>query len=180
LPADPHDPHWLRVRTELRKAVSDSTWDLWLAPLAYREFDGAVLTITAPAETRGWIADRFGRLLQACAAVALGPDVEVDVVAGDGLRALLADRQRLVAHDDAHVRALRAGVDVVEPAQVDLECALQRVLGVVGAQRHGARGPQQRRAVARHQCVHAGVRIRPARRGAQRHATPHGVLLVRP
>ncbi|HEX8103447.1 MAG TPA: chromosomal replication initiator protein DnaA [Solirubrobacteraceae bacterium] len=87
MPTDPNDPRWLRVRSELRRAVSDSTWDLWLAPLTFEGADGTVLTIAAPVETRAWVADRFGRLLQACAAAVLGPEIDVEVIpAGDDER----------------------------------------------------------------------------------------------
>jgi chromosomal replication initiator protein len=56
-----------------------------VAPLARAlsgTIDGNVVTVHAPEERRGWIADRFGRLLQACAASVLGPDAEVRVVGG--------------------------------------------------------------------------------------------------
>ena len=84
LSTDPDDPRWLRIRAELRKAVTESTWHLWLEPLSCARLDGPVLTIAAPDETRDWVADRFGRLLQACAAAVLGPDAEVDVVGASG------------------------------------------------------------------------------------------------
>ncbi len=83
-PADDPDPLWLRIRSEVRQAVGDSTWHLWLEPLELARIDGHVLTVEVPAERRGWIADRFGRLLQACAAAVLGPEAEVHVVAADG------------------------------------------------------------------------------------------------
>jgi chromosomal replication initiator protein len=83
LPFD-HDPlerPWQRIRAELRRAVGDSTWQLWLEPLAARELVGDVLVVEAPDAVRGWVGDRFGRLLQACAAAVLGPDVRVELVA---------------------------------------------------------------------------------------------------
>src|SRR3954453_20987025 len=52
-------------------------------PLRAREVGGSALVIEAPAEIRPWVADHFGRLLQACAAAVLGPEVEVDLVASD-------------------------------------------------------------------------------------------------
>ncbi|MBA3747518.1 MAG: chromosomal replication initiator protein DnaA, partial [Solirubrobacterales bacterium] len=39
--------------------------------------------VAAPDEIRSWVADRFGRVLQTCAASILGPQVSVDVVAPD-------------------------------------------------------------------------------------------------
>jgi chromosomal replication initiator protein len=71
---------WRLIRAELRRAVPDSTWHQWLEPLTAREETGALL-IEAPDETRRWIANRYGRLLQACSAAVLGADVQVDLVA---------------------------------------------------------------------------------------------------
>src|SRR5690242_14314632 len=80
---DEHPSPWRHVRAELRRAVSDATWHQWLEPLRAREVGGGALVIEAPADIRPWVADHFGRLLQACAAAVLGPDVEVDLVAAD-------------------------------------------------------------------------------------------------
>ena len=84
MPSTTSDHHtaWLRIRGELRRAVSDSTWHLYLEPLRVGGLDRGVLTIVAPPETRGWVTDRFGRLLRTCAASVLGPEASV-VVAGE-------------------------------------------------------------------------------------------------
>jgi chromosomal replication initiator protein len=71
---------WRRVRAELRRAVTDSTWDLWLEPLTARALDGNTLTIEAPPESRAWVEASFSRLLGACAASALGPRTRVALV----------------------------------------------------------------------------------------------------
>jgi len=76
-----HD--WARVRNELRRAVPDSTFEIWLAPLTARALIGNTLIVAAPDEIRSWIVDRFARVLQTCAASVLGPDTDVDVVAPD-------------------------------------------------------------------------------------------------
>jgi chromosomal replication initiator protein len=81
LPADPLDSSWTRIRAELREAVTDSTWQLWLSDLRPRELVGDTLLVEAPDNVRTCVSDRFGRLLQACAAAVLGPDVRIDVVA---------------------------------------------------------------------------------------------------
>jgi chromosomal replication initiator protein len=78
---DPLDDPWQRIRSELRKAVPEATWELWLEPLAAREMVGAVVVVEAPDTVRTWVGDRFGRLLQACTAVVLGPDARVELVA---------------------------------------------------------------------------------------------------
>jgi chromosomal replication initiator protein len=73
--------HWKRISAELRAAVAESTWHLWLEPLRPRELAGDVLRLEAPDTVRGWVSDRFSRLLQSCAAAVLGPDVRVELVA---------------------------------------------------------------------------------------------------
>ncbi len=81
MPDDPLAHSWTRIRAELRDAVNDSTWHLWLEGLRVHELVGDRLVIEAPDTTRSWVRDRFGRLLQACAAAVLGPDVSVELVA---------------------------------------------------------------------------------------------------
>ena len=71
---------WKRIRSELRSAVTDSTWHLWLEPLELRSLGDGALVIAAPDSARTRVADRFGRLLQACAAAVVGPHVVVEVV----------------------------------------------------------------------------------------------------
>jgi len=72
---------WLHVRAEVRQAVPESTWHLWLEPLRLRRIDGALLVVEAAADKRDWIEQRFGRLLRTCAAVVLGPEARVELVA---------------------------------------------------------------------------------------------------
>jgi chromosomal replication initiator protein len=74
---------WASIRRELRNAVPDSTFEIWLAPLTARAFVDDTLVVGAPDEIRSWVADRFGRVLQTCTASVLGPHVAVDVVAPD-------------------------------------------------------------------------------------------------
>lgn len=75
------DSSWNRIRAELRRAVSDATWRLWLEQLELGGLAGDVLALEAPDNVRLWVADRYGRLLQACAAAVLGPDARVELVA---------------------------------------------------------------------------------------------------
>jgi chromosomal replication initiator protein len=81
-PAVTHDAAdtWSRVQGELRRAVEPAAYDLWLAALRLRALDGERLVVEAPDDKRRWVADRFARVLQTCAAVVLGPDATVDVV----------------------------------------------------------------------------------------------------
>lgn len=76
-----HD--WALIRTELQRAVPDSTFEIWLAPLEPRALVDDALLVAAPDEIRTWVADRFARVLQTCAASVLGPATTVDVVAPD-------------------------------------------------------------------------------------------------
>jgi chromosomal replication initiator protein len=61
--------------------VPDSTFEIWLAPLEPHAVVGDTLVLAAPDEIRSWVADRFERVLQTCAAAVLGPHVLVDIVA---------------------------------------------------------------------------------------------------
>jgi chromosomal replication initiator protein len=70
---------WTHIRSELRAAVADSTWDLYLEPLAPRSLNGATLVVEAPEDSRAWVTERFGRLLQACAAQVMGDGIAVAV-----------------------------------------------------------------------------------------------------
>jgi len=74
---------WALIRTQLRSAVSDSTFEIWLAPLQPRALNGDTLVLAAPDEICGWVTARFAHVLQACAAAVLGPAATVDVVAPD-------------------------------------------------------------------------------------------------
>jgi len=76
-----HD--WELIRSELRRAVPDSTFEIWLAPLHPRAVVDGVLLVAAPDEIRNWVADRFTRVLQTCAAAVIGAETTVDIVAAD-------------------------------------------------------------------------------------------------
>jgi chromosomal replication initiator protein len=72
---------WPAIQSELKRAVPEHTYDLWLAPLRPVAFDGETIVVEAPEGMRPRIAERFGRVLHACAAAVLGPQATVDVVA---------------------------------------------------------------------------------------------------
>jgi len=75
---------WPQIQAELRRAVTDSTYHLWLAPLRARAIEGDTLLIGAPEEIRTWVADRFARVLQTCAAAVLGEATTITIVPLDG------------------------------------------------------------------------------------------------
>jgi chromosomal replication initiator protein len=72
---------WRRIRAEMRRAVSDSTWHLWLEPLEVARFENGTLVIEAPAESRAWVEASFARLLAACTIAVLGSGTRVQIVA---------------------------------------------------------------------------------------------------
>ena len=74
---------WRRIRAELRTAVSDATWQLYLEALDARRLDGGTLVVTAPDASRAWITERFSRLLQAAAGRVLGAATAVRLVGPD-------------------------------------------------------------------------------------------------
>ncbi len=83
MPDDDLHHAWPRVRAELRRAVDESTWELWLEPLTARELRGSTLVLGASAERRAWLEASFARLLDGCAAAVLGPGARVELVSGD-------------------------------------------------------------------------------------------------
>ena len=70
---------WHRFRTEARRAVSESTWHIWLERVSFRELAGTTLVLEAPDDVRTWVETRFGRLLTACAETVLGPGARVEI-----------------------------------------------------------------------------------------------------
>jgi chromosomal replication initiator protein len=70
-------PAWHEVRAALRRAVGETTYDVWLAGLEPRAWDGAVLVVQAPPATQRWVAERFGRILERSAQKVLGESTRV-------------------------------------------------------------------------------------------------------
>jgi chromosomal replication initiator protein len=71
---------WRRIRAEMRQAVSDSTWQLWLEPLAARHLEAETLVVEAPADSRAWVEASFSRLIAACTTAVLGSGARVAIV----------------------------------------------------------------------------------------------------
>jgi chromosomal replication initiator protein len=78
---DPLSHAWPRIRGELRRAVTDSTWHLWLEPLTPAALRDGELVLAAPDEIRSWVSSNFSRLLQAATAAVLGAGATVRLVA---------------------------------------------------------------------------------------------------
>jgi chromosomal replication initiator protein len=95
-------PAWQDITTRLRTAVGDSAYDIWLAPLAIKSWDGEVLVLQGTTGTETWVGDRYRRVLENCTQAVLGAGVNV-AFAGDPAAA---------AHSALH----RAGRDNGGPA----------------------------------------------------------------
>jgi chromosomal replication initiator protein len=85
---------WLSIQRELRQAVGESTYHLWLAPLSPRSLDDGVLTLDAPAEMSSWVSDRFLGVLEACSAAVIGPGTTVAISKAGTLAAPGGPRER--------------------------------------------------------------------------------------
>ncbi len=70
---------WSRVQGELALAVDESAYRIWLAPLRPRELSANHLLLEAPVGARAWVHDRFGRVLESCAAIVIGPGTRVEL-----------------------------------------------------------------------------------------------------
>ncbi len=68
---------WQTVRTELRRLVGDSTFEIWLSQLEMVDWDGSTLTLSAPADKQAWVSDRYARVLDRCVKAAFGPQAKV-------------------------------------------------------------------------------------------------------
>ncbi len=75
---------WRELRAELRQAVGESTFEIWLEPLEFVAIRDGKLLVDAPKATRAWLAKRFGRVLQSCATHTFGPDVQIELSGGPG------------------------------------------------------------------------------------------------
>jgi chromosomal replication initiator protein len=72
---------WQRIAAEMRRAVTDSTYAIWLAPLRPVILDPGRLVVSAPDQLRTWVADRYGPLLERVAQHVIDPALHVEIVA---------------------------------------------------------------------------------------------------
>jgi chromosomal replication initiator protein len=70
-------PAWREICAGLRRAVGESTYEIWLAPVEPQWLEGHVLLLIAPAATQSWVAKRFGRILESCARAVLGAEIQI-------------------------------------------------------------------------------------------------------
>src|ERR1700755_1401916 len=71
---------WHRFRTEAQRAVSETTWNIWLQRRRLRELAGTTLVLEAPDDVRSWVETRFTRLLGALAETVIGPGGRVEIL----------------------------------------------------------------------------------------------------
>ena len=71
---------WDRIDAELRSRAPEAAYETWLAPLAPVAERDEVLTVSAPAQTRRWVEERYLRLLRSAARRATGRSVAVELV----------------------------------------------------------------------------------------------------
>ncbi|MBI5106086.1 MAG: chromosomal replication initiator protein DnaA [Solirubrobacterales bacterium] len=71
-----HDPApiWTRLQAELRRRVSDATFDIWLAPLRCESVEDDRIVVVAPSDLRAWVQQRFARVIAEAIEAVLGPD----------------------------------------------------------------------------------------------------------
>jgi chromosomal replication initiator protein len=74
------DHAWQRIAAELRRAVTDSTYAIWLEPLRLAELSADSLVVVAPDNLRSWVADRYGPLVERVAQLVLDDPVRVRFV----------------------------------------------------------------------------------------------------
>jgi chromosomal replication initiator protein len=90
---------WSGLSAELLARVGDSAFEIWLAPLRPRSFDGHTLALAAPPDTAAWLTGRYGAVIVAAAATALGDDAVVVIdghaagAGAEGAEATTPDRR---------------------------------------------------------------------------------------
>jgi chromosomal replication initiator protein len=95
---------WSRVQAELALAVDEPTYRIWLGALHVRDLSGGRLLVEAPTDACGWIRDRFGRVLQSCAATVIGQEVVLELVSSQAPDGPTAALGRTPAEPDSSLR----------------------------------------------------------------------------
>jgi len=72
---------WSAACAELRRALGDSTFEIWIAPLEPVALEGGRLLLAAPPSTQAWVSKRFGPVLERCVRAVLGAAANVAVEA---------------------------------------------------------------------------------------------------
>jgi chromosomal replication initiator protein len=78
LPAQPDAVSaWRLIQAELRRALGDTTFDIWLGGVELESWDGHLLLLRAPQSTGRWLTGRFGPVLNRCAGEVFGDGATV-------------------------------------------------------------------------------------------------------
>jgi chromosomal replication initiator protein len=99
-------PGWREICAELRRAVGDSAYEIWLSALKPTAWDGRRLVLEGPGETHAWIARRYGRILEKSARAVLGAIAQVQLEVEGSSPSHRADRRRDVLVETEAVRTL--------------------------------------------------------------------------
>jgi len=86
---------WAQIRAELRSAVGERTYGLWIEPLRWEELTGDTLRLSGPPEVSAWAAARLAGVIQRAVDNTLGSGVALLILPyGDPL-----DACRVIAPD---------------------------------------------------------------------------------
>jgi chromosomal replication initiator protein len=77
-------PAWSKIRAEVLRLVGESAYEIWLAPVEVRSWDGTLLLLEAPRATQAWVSKRFARALESAVRSILGSDTAVAFTDGAG------------------------------------------------------------------------------------------------
>ncbi len=106
------DAAWREVRAELRRALGDSMYAVWIEPLALHSVQGTTLLIKAPAETEKWLRGRYGRVLEACLRRILGEQAQFAFV---GANASAGDSGELATTSPDQATRYELALDTLNP-----------------------------------------------------------------
>jgi chromosomal replication initiator protein len=70
---------WRDICAELRRAMGESAFEIWIAPLEPVALEGTRLLLKAPPGTQSWVSKRFGPVLERCARAILGARTQVAI-----------------------------------------------------------------------------------------------------
>ncbi|HLH13931.1 MAG TPA: chromosomal replication initiator protein DnaA [Solirubrobacteraceae bacterium] len=74
------DHIWSRVQEQLALVVDEPTYRIWLEPLRPLDLTDTTLRVLVPSPARRWVAERFGRVIQASVELCLPGEVGVELV----------------------------------------------------------------------------------------------------
>jgi chromosomal replication initiator protein len=131
-----------RLHTELRAAVDEATYRLWLEPLRVEGFTDDTLLLSAPAPIAPWVEQRFSDVLSRCARRTTGTDAQVMLTSLDAVAGRRADYGDRSQQRPPHL--LRApvelrGLDPIPHVRPNPQLTFDRfVIGECNRLAHGA------------------------------------------